>query len=108
MAQERDARNWIVTNIEPATAGDNTIISGVDGIRNLVKYMILMCDSATTIYFKNTSGTQMTSKFYFPHTGAIYALDQLNILFGNSQSIILVSSAAANISLMMDVQKVSN
>ena len=104
MTQER---NWLISNNEPATAGDNTIISGVSGIKNLVKYLILMCDSETTIYFKNTSGTQMTSKFYFPHTGAIYALDQLNILFGNNQSVIMVSSKAANISLMIDVQKVA-
>lgn len=108
MAQERDARNWIIKDFEPATAGNNTIISGRDGIKNLIKYLILMCDSATTIYLTNGDGVRLTSKFYFPHTGAIYALDQLNILVGNNQDIRLVSSAAANISLMIDVQTVSN
>jgi hypothetical protein len=108
MAQERDARNWIVKTFEPATIGENTLVAGVDGMKNLLKYLIVMCDSATTIHLVNSDGVKLTSNFYFPHTGAIYALDQLNILFGNNQSIHLHSTAAANISVMIDVQKVSN
>ena len=100
-------RNWKVIDLEPAVAGDNTIIPVKTGISYLAKHLILMCDSATDIYFKNTKGTKKTNTFYFPHVGGFCNMEALNLAFGPDQAIILVSSQAANISMMIDLQGVA-
>ena len=98
-------RPWVVKDFEPLTVGDNTVLTGATGVIYVMKRIILMSDSATNIYFKNSAGKKKTCTFYFPHVGGWSELDQLNISFGSGGNIILVADQAANLSLMIDVQK---
>ena len=99
------ARSW---HVVPFTNSGKTVLAaGTANTRIFVKHIIFTVDSATDIDFRDEDDRILTCTFQFPHVGAMYALDQLNILVGIDKDFCVNSSNAVSGSLMLDYQRIA-